>query len=170
MLNPCLGYCGKSKIPFFFLQSILCLPVQVFCFLQVYDLQEEENRVRQLSGERGVEGDHLLLPPNDRGQQSQLGHLREDSGSVWENEVRQIECSQIPSCLICSLGRKGSSCTSKFGLCWQPWSSRRAETLQCLELWHTVCLWEDWFLCCKRPTVQVWAENWMSVRYLITKV
>lgn len=48
----------------------------MFCFLQVDDLQEEKNRIRQLFGERGFEGGHLLLPPNDGGGQKQLGHLK----------------------------------------------------------------------------------------------
>lgn len=48
--------------------------------LQVSDPQEEENRVRQLSGERGAEGGHQLLPSNDR---EQLGHLTTDRGLAW---------------------------------------------------------------------------------------
>ncbi len=107
----------------------------ISCLLQVGDLQEEEDRVRQLSGERGAEGGHHLLPPNDRGQRSQLGHLRKDGGSVWEDGVRQIERSQ--SCLTCSVGKPLEEvvCTPKCSLRRPPERSRRAETLQCLELW-----------------------------------
>lgn len=52
-----------------------------FCHFQISHLREEENRVRQLSGERGVKGGHILVHPNDRGQRLQLGHLRK-GGSV----------------------------------------------------------------------------------------
>lgn len=40
-----------------------------FSLLQVDDLQEETHGIGQLFGERGLEGGHLLLPPNDGGQQ-----------------------------------------------------------------------------------------------------
>lgn len=45
-------------------------------FFQVDDLQEEKTRIRQVVAERGSEGGHLLLPPNNRGGRKQLGHLK----------------------------------------------------------------------------------------------
>lgn len=52
----------------------------LWCVPQVGDLQEEEVGVGQLSGERGAEGGHQLLHPDDRRQSSQLGRLRGRGG------------------------------------------------------------------------------------------
>lgn len=54
---------------------------------------------------------------------------------------RQIDCCQILSCLICSFGHwKRLSARPKCSLRWTLW---RAETLRCLEMWHTVCQPEE---------------------------
>lgn len=125
------------------IKSIPWWPTRVFCFLQVCDLQEEENWVRQLSGERGVEGDHLLLPANDRRQQPQLGHLREDSGPVSEWREADVQ-----------FGLEGVTCPSLYG-------PGGAGGLRHYNVWScdTLRRPENWFLCCKRHSEAVWNLN-----------
>lgn len=97
-------------------------------FFQVDDLQEEKTRIRQVFAERGFEGGHLLLPPNNRGGRKQLGHLK--TTAARSERTRWTRPSP-----------------HRQAISWQAWRSSWVQTLQRPEVLRTLVSKETRWRC-----------------------